>query len=931
MPASQRRRSCSVRSTPIRTTGPESLERRACPTVVSVSAPLEVAETAGQTEFVVTLSAPGARSTIVPYTFREGPSTATFGRDYQVFLASDGRSLPAAGQIVFRPGEMSHTLRVAIMDDGIPEGPEAFTLSLLRPRGATLGASAATVTILGDGGSAGGPPANPGVPGVPEVSVTGPGTVAESQGTSRIVVSLSQPSRKPVTVGYSLQSAYASASFNRDYWLQVGTRRLPAVGTLTFSPGQTSQVIDLILVNDVVREGDEHFTFTLQRPSGAVLDRSASSSLVTILDDDAYTPSFTGPSRITAGGSFDYVFQLSSPATRREVFYLSTSDGTALATEDYRPLKRIPVVIDPGGTSATVKVLTVADTVPEYDENFFLVVEPRSADFPAPPPFEVVIVGELGPRPPELAFTGSLYVGEGDAGLTEVVLTATLSGIWSEAISVQYVTRDGSATVADNDYVATGGTLSFAPGERSKTVTVAVVGDTKAERGESFFVDLVNPRNVLLTSSSVVVTIVNDDDRPAESDYDNEYGYGLVDASAAVAHHLGLPGAFPAVPDLGGREWGNDLVKSPAVWAQGITGRGIVVAVIDTGVDFTHPDLYLNIWINQGEIPAALRPQLVDVDRDGIVTFRDLNAPANSGFVRDVNRNGYIDGGDLLGDTRWVSGRDADANGFRADLIGWNFVGRNSRPTDYDTHGTHVAGTIGAMRNSIGHTGVAHDALIMPIASLGRQGGSNADVAAGIRYAADNGAHVINLSLGGPSSRTVEDAVTYATSRGAVVVAAAGNDAGASPGFPARLATLPGVISVGAVDRTGTIADFSHWAGPNPAMKHVMGPGVDVFSTIPGGRYANYPGTSMATPHVAGVVALMLSARGTTDALGRDAVVDALVDTSSRGAGAGASVNRAALFAAIGNLPGRMFPASTATDAAPPRSRFSLLLDSARG
>jgi subtilisin family serine protease len=302
----------------------------------------------------------------------------------------------------------------------------------------------------------------------------------------------------------------------------------------------------------------------------------------------------------------------------------------------------------------------------------------------------------------------------------------------------------------------------------------------------------------------------------------------------------------------------------------------------------------------------------------------------NTGFVRDINRNGYIDGGDLLGDATWTAGGDKDDNGYGADLIGWNFVGRNSRPNDYDIHGTHVAGTIAAMRNSRGHTGVAHDALIMPIASLGAFGGSGADVAAGIRYAADNGAHVINLSLGGGFSRAMEDAIVYATSRGSVVVAAAGNDAENEPGFPANLATMPGVISVGAVDRQGIIADFSHFAGLDPDMKHVMGPGVDIFSTVPGGLYENLSGTSMATPHVAGVVALMLSARGTTDPVGRDAVVDALVDTAIRKTSGRATVNRRALFAAIGSMPATVWTAAIGPEVNPPKARLAMLLRSVR-
>lgn len=943
----RRRRSdrCASFSAPP-ASGPEPLERRACPAVVSVSAPAEVDETAGQTEMLITLSQPVAASTSVQYTFRNGPGSAIFGRDYAVSL--DGRQLGSAGALTFRPGQTSLTLRVDVVNDGLVENVEAFTLTLFSPRGLTLGARQASVAIndagagtpgsgpgTPGGGSGGGDPVSPPTRSLPTLQITAAATVAEAGGRSTVQVTLSQPASRPVTVGYSITPLRTTelqpATYGIDYMLNLAGRRLPATGTLTFRPGQTALALDLTVNNDRAREGDEAFTVSLQRPSGAALDPVAQAAAVTIDDDDDYTVSIFGSSPIAAGQPNDFLVELSSPATQREIFYATTINGTATAGRDYHPLFRAPVVIQPGQTTGRLRIVTIADDPAnqEYDETFSIRLQPLSPGFPAPTPdFPVMIAGPLGPRPPEISITDSAFVREGSAGFTQIRLTAKATGSWSTPISFQYATRDGSASIADSDYVGASGTIAFAPGTTEQTITVSIIGDTKAEEGESLFVDFSSPVGAILASTSAIVTIVNDDDRPAEPYYDNEYGYGLVDASAAVAHHLGLNSPFPAEPELGGNEWGNDLINAPAVWAQGYTGKGTVVAVIDTGVDYTHPDLYRSIWINQGEIPANLRKGLTDTDRDGIVTFRDLNEPANTGFVTDVNRNGYIDAGDLLADARWASGGDADSNGYRSDLIGWNFVARNSRPQDYDDHGTHVAGTIGAMRNSIGHTGVAHDALIMPIASLGADGGTARDVADGIRYAAANGAHVINLSLGGGFSNDMEAAIAFATSRGVIVVAASGNDGANRPGFPASLATMPGVISVGAVDRTRTIARFSNWAGPDSALKHVMAPGVDVFSTIPGGGYASISGTSMATPHVAGVVALMLSVRTTTDIAGRDAVVDAIVDTSRRATSGRMAVNRAALFAAVGSLPGRMFTASVAAEATLPKSRFSLVCDS---
>jgi subtilisin family serine protease len=291
--------------------------------------------------------------------------------------------------------------------------------------------------------------------------------------------------------------------------------------------------------------------------------------------------------------------------------------------------------------------------------------------------------------------------------------------------------------------------------------------------------------------------------------YNSTNGYGLINGASAVARAAGK-NTFADVPNLGGNNWGADLVKAPEAWAKGYTGKGVVVAVLDTGVDYNHEDLRNNIWTNTKEIAGN------GVDDDG---------------------NGYVD-----------------------DVRGWNFSDNNNNTLDQNGHGTHVSGTITAQRNNYGVTGIAYDAKIMPVKVLNDAGsGSYNGIANGIYYAVNNGANVINLSLGGSfSNRTLQNAVEYANSKGVVVVMAAGNDGSSRPGFPARYANNTG-IAVGAVDRNNNLADFSNRAGTNQ-LAYVTAPGVDVYSTVPNNQYASFSGTSMATPHVAGVVALMLSA-----------------------------------------------------------------------
>ena len=321
------------------------------------------------------------------------------------------------------------------------------------------------------------------------------------------------------------------------------------------------------------------------------------------------------------------------------------------------------------------------------------------------------------------------------------------------------------------------------------------------------------------------------------------YGYGLINAADAVATALGQTTPLPDVTNLGGNSWGLDTVNVPEAWAQGYTGENVVVAVIDSGVDINHVDLRDNIWVNTDEIP-------------------------NNGI--DDDDNGYID-----------------------DDNGWNFgLGQNNNnvlPGTNDPsqgHGTHVAGTIAAANNGIGVTGVAHEASIMAIRMGDVAGGrfvNPGNLADAIRYAVDNGADVINMSLGWTDSAELQDALAYAANNDVITVSAAGNGDATGNGLPfvgspAQYATQYG-ISVGAVDMNQDIAGFSNRPSSNSAIQHVVAPGVGIYSTRPNNTYGFSSGTSMASPHVAGVVALMLDAN---PELTHDQVRQLLAGTSVR-------------------------------------------------
>ncbi|MEG4581643.1 S8 family serine peptidase [Microcoleus sp. MON1_C5] len=330
-------------------------------------------------------------------------------------------------------------------------------------------------------------------------------------------------------------------------------------------------------------------------------------------------------------------------------------------------------------------------------------------------------------------------------------------------------------------------------------------------------------------------------------EYNTYFGYGNIDAAAAVSR-AGGRSPFPDVPNITGAVPNNNVsdlnsINAPEVWNQGITGKGVIVAVLDTGVDVKHPDLASNIWVNSGEIPD--------------------------------------------------NGVDDDNNGFIDDVNGYNFSDNTSDPSEVPGenafgHGTHVAGTIAGKKNGAiadvngdlyDITGVAYDAQIMAVRVLVGQRGAGrfaSPVAAGIDYAVANGAKVINMSLANRESDANQPkdqpdtraALERARQAGVHVVAiAAGNNRNkfakgqvTRPAQPSRLSQNNLAIAVGALDSKNLqFADFSNPAGVDP-INFVSAPGVGVLSATPDNTYKPMNGTSMAAPHVAGVMALMLQA-----------------------------------------------------------------------
>lgn len=297
------------------------------------------------------------------------------------------------------------------------------------------------------------------------------------------------------------------------------------------------------------------------------------------------------------------------------------------------------------------------------------------------------------------------------------------------------------------------------------------------------------------------------------------------------------------------QQWALSTIRATSAWEH-TRGSGITIAILDTGVDYIHPDL-----------------------------------------------RGRVD-------------------------LGRDFIAGDADPMDEQGHGTHVAGIAAANADDrFGIAGVAPSARILAIRVLDAEGAGNySQVAQGITYAADNGAKIINLSLGGPEkSELLRTAIDYAASRGAIVTCASGNEGSRDMGYPARYDSC---LSVGATDITDTIAQFSN----RGTGLDITAPGTQILSSVIGASHDSWDGTSMATPHVAGAAALLMS-QGLSRSATLSTLLSSAVDLGAAGYdttyGAGRLDVAAAVDAALRSTrslnPDATTPSITAISLAPPQ------------
>ncbi|HEX8151439.1 MAG TPA: Calx-beta domain-containing protein [Pyrinomonadaceae bacterium] len=426
--------------------------------------------------FNVTLSGVSGKAVSVDY------ATA----DVTASAGSDFTPVPAV-TLTFSPGERTKTVGVTVLGDTLDEPDETFNVGLSSPTNATISDGTGVGTIKDDDAA-------------PTLSA-GDVTVAEGNAgavAATFNVTLSAASGRAVTVNYA--TADGTAAQPGDY--------APASGTLTFNPGQTAQTVTVQVAGDTLDEADETFAVNLSSPTNATVNDGT--GVGTIKDDDAAPTLSVGDVAVDEGNSGTanaaFVVTLSAASAQTVTVNYITAAISATDSVDYTEVSN-SLTFNPGETSRTVNVAVFGDTLDESNETFsFNIGSPTNATIADGQGIGTIKDDDGAPS----LSINDVTLAEGNSGTTAATFTVTLAPASGQAVSVNYATADGTAA-AGSDYAAASGTLNFAAGETTKSVTVNVNGDTANEANETFFVNLSAASNATVTDGQGQGTVHNDD------------------------------------------------------------------------------------------------------------------------------------------------------------------------------------------------------------------------------------------------------------------------------------------------------------------------------------------------------------------------------------------------------------------------------------
>jgi hypothetical protein len=439
--------------------------------------------TSGTTNAVFTVSLSPAATSNTTVQFATANGTGVAGTDYTA----------TSGTLTFTAGASTRTITVPVIGNNLPDDSDTFVINLSNASAnATIADPTALGTIL------------PAVP-IPNVLFGNAAVTEGNSGTTNMVftVSLSSASTEQVILAYATFDGTASTVDN-DY--------VTANGSLTFAPGVTQQLITVTVNGDTALETSETFTVNLTQVAGT-LGTIQSPATGTINNDDG-PPIIEIDNTTVIGSPSDtvnavFTVTLSVTISSQVTVSYATADGTAEANVDYLPQSGILVFTPGGPLSQTITVPVLPSASAQGDETFFVNLSSATGG---------AVIGDsqaLGTIVRQGLTILDMTVLEGNSGPTNAVFSIVLSQAQEDAVTVQYSTADGTATVAGGDYAATSGTVTFAPGATLQTVTVAVSGDTAVEPNETFTINLSNASGSVIFDGTGIGTILNDDGQKA--------------------------------------------------------------------------------------------------------------------------------------------------------------------------------------------------------------------------------------------------------------------------------------------------------------------------------------------------------------------------------------------------------------------------------
>ncbi|MEH1795512.1 Calx-beta domain-containing protein [Nostoc sp.] len=438
--------------------------------------------------FTISLSNPSYQQITVNYNTSDGTAEAT-DSDYN----------SALGTITFAPGETSKTLSIGVIGDNKFETNEAFSVNLSSATNATITDSLGVASIINDDSQ-------------PTISISDLSVTEGNTGTTtnaNFTISLSNPSYQQVTVNYNTSDGSAQIA-DSDY--------NSALGTITFAPGETSKTLSIGVIGDNKFETNEAFSVNLLGATNATITDSL--GVASIINDDSQPTISISDVSVTEGNTgattnANFTISLSNPSYQQVTVNYNTSDGSAqIADSDYNSALGT-ITFAPGETSKTLSIGVIGDNQTETDETFAVnLLGATNAAIADNLGVGTIINDDNQP----LISISDVSVTEGNTGTTtNANFTISLSNTSYQQITVNYNTSDGTAQAADSDYNSALGTITFNPGETSKTLSIGVIGDNKFETNEAFAVNLLGATNATITDSLGVASIINDDSRPTIS------------------------------------------------------------------------------------------------------------------------------------------------------------------------------------------------------------------------------------------------------------------------------------------------------------------------------------------------------------------------------------------------------------------------------